>query len=139
MIRRHAARVRDEAVVIRHRFTQNKDAFEETYHHWRDRQATRFATTIEEPQDEAFGQLSRALTQIEDAMAALGAAGDVAEDLAAKISSAYEPCRELSAASVSSAETAAYHAEEARNLAAKAQEEAGHLSSALCSLGCPSL
>lgn len=139
LISRNAARVRDELLVIRHRFVQNTDTIEESYHHWRDSQATRFATTIEEPQAEIFRQLSRALTEIEDAIGALGATSDQAEDLTAKISAGYEPCRELSASCVSSAEAAAYHAEEARSLAAKAQQEASRLSAALSSLGSPPL
>ena len=139
LIARHAARIGDEALIIRHRFAQNADTIEECYFHWRDSQAARFANNVEEPQNEVFGKLSHALVQIEETIKDTGVAGDQAENLAVAISAAYEPCRERAAACVSSAEASMYHAEEATSLAAKAEAEVQRLNSELSRLGNPPL
>lgn len=134
---RLAHRVQDAELVAHHRYRLTSDTVEECLYAWRDTQAARFASAIDEPQREMYEPLGRYLRLIANCLHELAVDSDEAEALSSSIRAACEPCVELSRQCEQKVETALYHAEQARQMAGRAQKGNARVRASLNSLGRP--
>lgn len=136
---RLAHRIQDAELVAHHRYRLTSDTVEECLHAWRDSQAARFASAVDEPQREMYEPLGRHLRLMGGCLHELAADSDETEALSSGARAACGPCIELARRCEQKAEAALYHAEEARQLAGRARRGAASTEAALAALGRPPL
>jgi len=134
---RLAHRIQDAELVAHHRYRLTSDTVEECLHAWRDAQAARFASSIDEPQREMYEPLGRHLRLVGNCLHELAADSDEVEALSSSARAACGPCVDLSRRCEQKVEAALYHAEEARQLAGRAKTDGASIRSALNALGRP--
>lgn len=136
-ISRLASQISDQSVIAAHGFNLVRDETEECLFAWRDKQATQFAVSIDEPQREAFAPLAAALVQAESCLRDLAGLADKAEFTLGQVVAQCGPCENAAQDAVRKAETADFHASSAVSLANRSSAAALSLQSDLDVLGSP--